>query len=281
MATGDWYLGPAGDLRVLECPEVNLNITDVRYGGVHQGLSGARTIDLTGVKMQIDLQLNYLSETQHLWLRAMHTRHIPGPVYLVNPLERNLMSKESAMSRVVYFDGNGVYSNTSAYPHNWEWEASYPTGVPGTRAVKRTGIPASSVKWQIDAGRKIPVTAGAAYDWSAYLKSDSAKTITFGIDWYDKAGVFLSASTSAKSVTTSWTRFDMSATAPANAALAVPTWTSTTNVSFTSTALQFEAGSTPTSWTLGGGSMAVMIDQMPTNSPRYPLRNSNITLLEA
>lgn len=278
---GEWYLGPAGDLRQLEVPETGLSVSEIRYGGVHQGLSGARTVDTTGIKMDINLNLNYLDETQHMWLRSMFTRHIPGPVYLVNPLEKNMMSKESAMSRVVFFDGSGVYSSTSAYQHAWEWEASYPTGVPGTRAVKRTGLPATSVKWQIDAGFKLPVTVGVTYCWSAYMKAVSSKTITFGIDWYDKTGAFISTSSSAESVTTSWARYDMSATAPTNAALAVPTWTSTTNVSFTSTALQFEVGATPTSWSLGGGTMPVMIDQMPAVSPRYPLRNVSLTLLEA
>lgn len=277
----DWYLGPAGDLRALVCPDRNVNVSEVRYGGVHQGLSGARTVDVTGVKMQIDLTLPYMTETDYLWLEAMHLRHIPGPLFMLNPLKRNLLSKEASMSRTSYFQGPGIYSPTASYSHNWEWETSFPSGVPGVRSVKRTGLPASSVTFNIDDGYKIPVTTGVTYDFSAYMKADSSKTVAFGIGWFDKDYGFLSLASSNKSVTTSWTRFDYSDTAPASAALAMPFWMSTTNVSFTSTAVQFEVGSSPTDWQLGGGSMVVMIDQMPTTSPRYPVRNSTLTLLEA
>lgn len=282
---GEWYLGPAGDLRQLEVPETGLNISDIRYGGVHQGLSGARTVDVTGVKMQISLDLNYLDETQYLWLEAMHTRHIPGPVYLINPMKRNMMSKEASMCKTAYWPDFGVYSITTGYTHNWEWEASYPTGVPGVRSVKRTAMPATGVNYAWDTEYCIPVTVGTTYDFSCYLKSDSAKTMTMGIAWYDKNMGTLSQSTASKSLTTSWTRFDISAAAPANAALAIPYMISTSagnpTVSWTSTAAQFEVGSTPTTWQMGGGSMVVMIDQMPAISPRYPLRNVSLNLLEA
>jgi hypothetical protein len=36
-----------------------------------------------------------------------------------------------------------------------------------------------------------------------------------------------------------------------------------------------------TSWDLGGGAPAVLIDQLPSTSPRYPLMDCTITLLEA
>lgn len=279
---GEWYLGPAGDLRALECPERDVSVSEVRFGGVHQGLSGARTVDVTGLKMQINLALNYLDETQYLWLEAIHLRHIPGPVYVINPLKRNLLSKESSMSRTSYFQGNGIYASATGYSHNWEWEYNWPTAAgPGTRVVKRTGLLASSVVYQLDVSPKIPVTVGSSYTFSSYMKGDSSKTVVFGISWYQKDGTFISTSTSSKSVTTSWARHQMTATAPANAALAVPRWESTTNVSFSSTAVQFEQASSATDWQLGGGSMRVMIDQMPTTSPRFPLRNCSLTLLEA
>lgn len=278
---GEWYLGPPGDLRALVCPERNVNLSEVRYGGVHQGLSGARTVDVTGVKLQMDFAFPYMEEADYLWLRAMHVRHIPGPLFAINPMERNLLSKEAAMCRASFFQGPGIYSPTASYSHNWSWEASYPSGVPGTRAVKRTGLPATSVTFNFDDGYKIPVTVGTTYVFSAYMKADSAKTVPFGIGWFDKDYNFLSLASTGQSVTTSWTRFSYSATAPASAALAMPFWTSSTNVSFTSTAAQFEVGSSPTTWTLGGGASVVMIDQMPTTSPRYPMRNANLTLLEA
>lgn len=278
---GEWFLGPAGDLRALVCPERNVNVSEIRYGGVHQGLSGARTVDVTGVKLQVDLTLPYVDETEYLWLEAMHIRHIPGPLFMINPLKRNLLSKEASMSRTSLFQGPGIFSPTAGFTHNWEWEYSFPSGPPGVRSVKRTGLPGTSVTFNIDDGYKIPVTVGTTYDFSAYMKADSSKTVAFGIGWFDRNYGFLSLASSNRSVTTSWTRFDYSATAPASAALAMPFWTSTTNVSFTSTAVQFEVGSAPTTWQIGGGAMPVVIDQMPTTSPRFPMRDCNLTLLEA
>lgn len=275
---GEWYLGPAGDLRALVCPDNGVNVSDVRYGGVHQGLSGARTVDVVGVKMQIDMNIRYLTETDYLWLEAMHLRHIPGPVYLVNPLKRNLLSKESSMARDTAMPTNGVY--TSGF-YAWDWETSYPSGVIGTRAVRRSAMLAVSTLFSLDVTGKVPVTAGSQYVFSSYMKSASAKTVVFGITWYDVNGAALSATTSSKSITTSWARQSVSGTAPAGAVLAVPSWESTTTTTFTAASAQFEAGSTATAWQIGGGSMRVMIDQLPTQSPRYPLRNVSLSLLEA
>lgn len=275
---GEWYLGPAGDLRALVCPERDVNVSEVRYGGVHQGLSGARTVDVTGVKFQVDFNFSYLTQADYLWLEALHLRHIPGPLYMINPLKKNLLTKESSMCRSAYARLNGIYS--ADYNNAWQWENSFPSGPPGVRSVKRIAVPASTVTLRFDDGYKTPVTVGTTYDFSAYMKSDSAKTVGFGIAWYDKNHAFLSQASSNKSVTTSWARYDYSATAPASAALAVPYWTSTTNVSFTSTAAQFEVGSSPTSWEFGGGAMCVVVDQMPATSPRFPMRNASLTLLE-
>lgn len=276
---GSWYLGPTGDLRELECPEADVNVTDVRYGGVHQALSGARVIDVTGVKMQVDLNMTYLSEAQYTWLEALHTRHIPGPLFLVNPLKRNMLSKQASMSATADFPGMGVYKTGVA---NWAWVMDFPSAAgPGVRSVERTGLPASSVTFNLDSQRKIPVTAALSYTFSAWMRGTSSKTITFGITWYDITGAVLSSSTAAKSVTTSWARHTHTATAPAGAVLAMPTWNSTTNVSFRSTAVQFEQASAATDWQIGGAVLTVAVDQMTTVSHRFPFWNCAIVLLEA
>lgn len=275
---GEWYLGPAGDLRALVCPDDGVNVSDIRYGGVHQGLSGARTVDVIGIKMQIDMNIRYLTDTDYHWLEAMHKRHIPGPLYLINPLKRNLLSNESSMARDTSFPGNGAYTSGTGV---WEWESSYPSGVVGTRSVRRFGLLPLSTLYSLDSKNKIPVTAGTSYVFSSYMKAASSKTVVFGITWYDVTGAVVSSSTSSKSITTSWVSQNIAATAPVGAVLAVPSWESTTTTAFTTASAQFEVGSSPTAWQLGGGSMRVSIDQMPTLSPRYPMRNISISLLEA
>src|SRR5687768_3365132 len=95
---GEWYLGPAGDLRALECPERDVNVSDVRYGGVDQGLSAAPMVDVTGGEMQIDMTRADLDEFDFPWFAGMPVRHTPCPVSLITPPTTNLTSAEASMS---------------------------------------------------------------------------------------------------------------------------------------------------------------------------------------
>jgi len=272
-----WLLGPPGDLRELVTPETGINITEVRYGGVHQGLNGARTMDVTGVKTNIDLTMDYLDEADYRWLQALHTRHIPGPHRLINPLRKNKLSiyaascnMEPMQNRALYFDAGTA-----------DWVADWPTAAgPGWQSVRwynRVGT--STARW--DADKKFTCTPGEAITASVYLKGNSSFTMTTAIDWYDKYNVYLSSTSGSAAVTNTWTRFSLTGTPPAGAYLGFFAMYSASTVETRIAAAQVELGSSATAWDQGGGDLMVLIDQMPATSPRYPLMNATLGLLEA
>lgn len=276
MAT-TWYLGPPGDLRALHCPERNIDITEVRFGGLHQSLGGGRTMDVTGIKAQYTFNWEYLESTDYKWLRALHTRLIRGPHRLIDPLKVNRLSIGA--------------SNSDITPHRWpyfvqsagvlEYVADYPTAILGQRAVRWTSRTASSVL-ALDATKMTDVFPLETVTVSAYLKGESAVSVDMYIAWYDKDGVFLSNSTVTNhSVTTSWARYSATKTAPANAVLGVMSITSTATTAIRIAGAQFETGSSVTDWEEGGANPMVLIDQLPTVTPRYPVYNCTMTLLEA
>jgi hypothetical protein len=276
MAT--WYLGPLGNLRELECPEVNMTITDVRYGGVHQGLSGARTMDVTGIKQDLNLTFEFLEEDDYRWLQALHTRQIPGPHRLINPLRKNRMTVPGAKCDATSSIRPGVRFSAG----EWDWQNDWPTAAGyGWRSLRWFSRTASSIMvW--DAEQHNPIFPLEQLTGSAYIKGDSSVTATFRLDYYDKDNVFLSSSTTENAaVTTSWARYSITRTAPVNACAARLVLSAVATTTMRVAAAQLEPGASATAWDQGGGSLLVLVDQMPTTSPRFPLVNCSISLLEA
>lgn len=276
MAT-TWYLGPAGDLRALECPERDIDITEVRFGGVHQSLGGARIMDVTGIKKQYQFNWTYLDQDDYSWFRALHTRLIPGPHRLVDPLMKNRLSLGVS-------DGNLV-------PHKYQYytasaglltnQLDYPTGILGQRCVRWSDRTASSTL-RLDLTKGTDVFPLETVTHSSYLKGGSAVSVDVFIAWYDKNFSFLSnSSVTTHSVTTSWARYSVSKTAPANAVIGVVTFQATATTIINIAAPQLESGGSVTTWEQGGANPLVLIDQLPTISPRYPVSNVTMTLLEA
>jgi hypothetical protein len=62
------------------------------------------------------------------------------------------------------------------------------------------------------------VTAGVVYAFAPYLKSASGSTaVTLMIEWFDEDSIGIDSDTSAKTITTSWAEYLLSATAPVGA----------------------------------------------------------------
>lgn len=276
MAT-TWYLGPPGDLRALVCPERDVDVSEVRFGGVHQSLGGARTMDVTGIKTQYTFNWTYLDQEEYSWIRALHTRLIAGPHRLIDPLKKNRLSVGAS-------DGNIM-------PHKWQFftesaglltnQPDYPTGVTGQRCVRWSDRTASSTL-SVDLRKGTDVFPLETITVSMYLKGASAVSVDMYVLWYDKAGSFLSSSTvTTHSVTTSWARYSTSKTAPTDAVVGVLTIAATATTIINLAAPQFETGSSVTAWEQGGANPLVLIDQLSTISPRYPLSNCAMVLLES
>jgi hypothetical protein len=276
---GEWYIGPAGDLKLLVCPEINLSVSDVRYGGVHQAISGARIMDVTGTKQDISLAFTFLDEADYRWLQALQTRHIPGPHRLINPLRKNRLTVQAASLNPQASNRPGVKLSAGA----WTWVNDWPSAAGyGMRSVSWSGRTASSTL-KLDAVQGTAIFPLEQITGSVYIKGDSAiASGSLTIDYYDRYGVFLSSATpQAASVTTSWARYTITRTAPVNAATAVLGVTATATTTMRVAAAQLEAGSSASAWDQGGGAPLVLVDQLPSTSPRFPLMNCSVTLLEA
>lgn len=272
-----WLLGPLGDLRELVTPETGINITEVRYGGVHQGLNGGRTVDVTGIKTEIVLVFEYLEESDYRWLQALHTRHIGGQVRLHNPLRKNRMTMTAASCNPTPARYPGLNFNGGDY----QWVNDWPTAAGyGDRSLRWYNRPGGSVA-QFDGTKTISVTPLETITASVYMKAAVGFDVTMTIDWYDRNLVAVSSPTSVASVTTSWARYSFTATAPVGAAVGRFKLSSASTNELTMAASQWESGATATAWDQGGGELRIMVDQMPANSPRFPLMNCSVTLLEA
>lgn len=275
---GEWYIGPAGDLKQLVCPEVNLAVNDVRFGGVHQALSGARTMDVTGIRQEITLQFTYLDESDYRWLQALQTRHIPGPHRLINPLRKNRLTTQAASLNPTASIRPGVKLSAGT----WGWVNDWPTAAGyGSRATEWSGRTASSTL-KFDSVQGTTLFPLEQFTGSVYIKGSSSISASLTVDYYDRYGTFLSSATpESASVTTSWARYTITRTAPSNAATAVLGVTAVATTTMRLAAAQLETGSSASAWDQGGGAPLVLVDQLPSTSPRFPLMNCSITLLEA
>ena len=274
-----WYLGPAGSLQALTCPDKGVKLNTIRYGGVHRALSGAATVDITGFKDEFEFEWSYATEEEVRALRAMHTRIVPGPFWLINPLRKNRLSLRASqlfyLARsfpgVWVFDGAGI-----EYAHDWPEDAGL-----GGRCVRWHSKPSSPTVLTFDYAKWVPVLPGEELTVSVYMKGSGSHVPQ--ITWMDKTGTPVgSPVVGTGTVSSSWARHELTATAPAGAALMrfdVLSQSSTADVYVA--APQIEANSEATYWEPGGGSVWVHLDQLDTSSPRFPLFDVSMTLLEA
>jgi hypothetical protein len=287
MADPIWYLGPDWDLQPLVCPERDFDMTPVRYGGMFQGLSGARTVSNTGHKYQYTMDLNYLTPEEYGRLEALFFRRIPGPYRLISPMKKNRLSPDASIFKTMgavhlAHTGFSVYTGTTKVSNDWPTEA-------GTEGGK-------SLAWFISLGfgnygrfdslYRTPVTPGQPVTMSMWAKCAVAGTLEFRFDWFNKSGTQVgNTTTGSVSVTSAWGRKIYTATPPADvytARVAVlhPSESMVGSELFLAAA-QVEIGASATPWSPGGGAPRVVLDQMPVKSPRFPYTTATINILEA
>jgi hypothetical protein len=278
-----WYLGPLGDLRPLTCPQPGLSINPVRYGGVHQGLTGARTMDVTGLRDDYSFDYTYMDETEWMWLDALHSRHVRGPYRLINPLKKNRLTPRATSMETSRF--TTARDGVLCPAQEWEYSTDFPANepIPG-RSLKLINWDAGYGYATFDQAKPIPRMTGETLTASAWLRAETTFAgASFHSLWYDKNGVEVRNGVSTlPTLTSDWTRWTITPTIPANAA------SYTFRVEFGDTpgivylaAPQVEVGTESTPWQTGGGAPEVLIDQLTTSSPRFPLRDATLTLLEA
>jgi hypothetical protein len=235
-------------------------------------------MDVTGVKQDIALTFNFLDEADYRWLQALQTRHIPGPHRLISPLRKNRLTTQAASVNPTASIRPGVKLSAGA----WAWVNDWPSAAGyGVRSIEWSSRTASSTL-KFDSVQGVPLFPLEQFTGSVYIKGSSSISASLTVDYYDRYGVFLSSATpESASVTTSWARYTITRTAPTNAATAVLGVTAVATTTMRLAAAQLESGSSASAWDQGGGAPLVLVDQLPSVSPRFPLMNATITLLEA
>lgn len=281
MSDPIWYLGPDWDLRALVCPEPGIDVSPERYGGIFQGLSGARSMDFTGTRMRYDLTIQWLDPTEFVWLETLYTRVIPGPFRLLDPFKKNRLTAGASTARFSGEASQGVTLSQGVGSMVYDWPSA--AGSFGATAGKWTNRSGTNVYARFDHGNRTVVFPGETITASVYLKASVGLNTNLIIDWYDKNQVQLAGTvTSSVAVTTSWNRRSVTTVVPAGACTArfvLQPLTTSPDVLFT--AAQFEQGSSATSWEIGGGGPRVLFDTMGVTTPRFPYKHTQISLLEA
>lgn len=276
-----WYLGPTGNLRALTCPEINVGLSVVRFGGSHQGLSGSSTMDITGHRQAFDFAYNYIEESEYRWLEAMHLRLVNGPFRVINPLKRNRLTPEASFAKLGGGTAQGMTITLGIGSREWYWPSSDIPFLNGmsTRWFSRT----NTGVWRMDEKKKTTVIAGEDITGSVWMKTPlNPITAYLLFDWYDQDGVQTSSTQVACNLTNTWTRFSITRTVPAGIGRAVfAGFTTNTSESIDIAAAQLETGTVATEWQIGGGAPVVNIDQLTNNSPYFPMTNCTLRLLES
>jgi hypothetical protein len=267
----DWYLGPLGELRALPVPEPGMEIIQVRYGGTHQGLSGARVQDTTGRRVEYNLEFEYLNRAEYFWIDAMFTGHVPGPYRLLDPLKKNRLSPPSThLGRGIGMEDVLTYSRS--YPPQ--------VGIPG-RSYVLSGWESSTYTITFEPGKATVVLPNETITASIYLRANTTHGATLQMQMLDADLVVLDTQSVPASLTADWARFSITRTVPTGcAAIRFRVMLGSANTAVYMAAPQVEAGSVATAWETGGGAPVVVIDQMPASSPIFPLRNCSLKLLE-
>lgn len=281
MDAATWYLGPAGNLRKLFCPERDISMNLVRYGGVHQGLSGARTMDVTGHKYEFGFRWNYMTYADWVWLEALHTRYYPGPFWLISPMKNNLLSRESAALQLSTNTTHGVETTFGSVTGNLDW----PTGVGLQAASFNIAAAGSGATMTLDEGLGFPAIAGETYNVNLYVKNTivagTTGTNTFAINWLDSAGAVIGTPTQVTlGQSSSWNQRSLSSVPPAGAVTGFVKILINTGATYRFAAPMVNIGASALPWEIGGAASLVVVDQLGTSSPRFPLTDCSLTLLE-
>src|SRR5690606_5558020 len=279
-----WYLGPLGKLRGLVCPEPGMTDTSTRYGGVHQGLTGARTMDITGHRREFEFQFTYLEKAEFEWLNALHTRMVPGPLYLLDPRYRNRLSPQATSLRSTYNAANlGLQVSVGVAR---DLTRDFPDDIPyGTHSLAVTSFNADH-SITTDAGALTPVRDGETITGSWYARAtgeDASQVFSLSFDFYN-ADREPQGSSEPHEFTagTSWDRFPHTVTVPAGVSAVVMRLTfGTYSTAIRLAAPMIEEGGNATKWEQGKAVAMVLVDQLQTSSPLFPLTDCSLTLLEA
>lgn len=284
---------PRGDVEKPYSRQVFVFETGGGQNAVSILASGARAYQMHWNALHLD-NFNLLAQ---YWSGGMGV----GPWVLIDPSVPNLLLPNQSSASAAFGDTTGFKTVGGA--------AADGTILSNTSAtfIHRTGSQ-RSIRWQFTVGAAttpqltfnppyrnwfgIPVVVGLPYAFSLWARPDgtvdSSITMAAKIQWMDSAGATLSTSTGGDIVVgAAMTKLSVTATAPANAAYAMPYLNSTgstitTGASIYADEFLFEQDSAFNSWAPGTGCRAVEIIAFPDTVPfeTRMRRAIDVTILE-
>jgi hypothetical protein len=238
-------------------------------------------MDVTGHRTDYQFEFTWMESEEFEWIEALHSRLVPGPHYLLNPLKRNRLSLESSRMTVVRSSRRSGVLSPVQFTMDRDWPAQVP--IRG-RSVKVSGL--TDVGWmEFDMARPIPLLTNEKIVPSVWVKSNTDQQIRLRLAWWDADSVYSGTDiwVNIAVPANKWYRIWMTdvivpdGVAACTMSVFIYDKTSTVKVC----APQLETGDAPTPWQLGGAASKVLIDQLQATSPRYPYMNGTLTLLEA
>jgi hypothetical protein len=286
------YLGPVGNLIAL--PSIGRGISAPLSvpSAVHQIAGrGGRVVDrFPGAASRVYALTVQGGSAEANTLEALYLgAYGPGPYVLNEPWRKNLLSANQSSGTDVLADTTGFVAITGTLT------SSTAQSVLGPRSLAWAVTAANQRIMQGDLAnttnatplRDTPVLPSIAYTGQAWGRlSASTGTTRLDIYWFTSAGVFISASTgTAVAMSNSaFGSFTVTATSPANAALARLSVINTVMGAAQTIYLdkwQFESGSTATAWFLGTGIPRVSFtDDLGEVYPVWPYTDLTFTLTE-
>lgn len=276
------YLGPLGGMVKIRPPLQGVGTTVKRYGGSHQAITGATTVDITGYRARYPMKWRWLSQAEMEWFEAIHLRHIPGPLRLLLGYKRNRLSRSAGSLGFGARDMAGVTLTAGSAGRSPLW----PTDAPPAGAGLSWSSWAVGNSVQLDRTYPVPVLAGETITASIYVRASAADAVRLDLDHYGATGYAGATTGTAVTLTANtWQRLTLTVTPAADVWAVSPTVTVTgqvaTNDTLVIAAAQVEAAAMASAWSLGGGAPAVSVDQMPTEAPRSGYTHPELILVEA
>lgn len=280
MATTDttWFLGPPGGLVAIPDPEVGgVSRSRARVQSSSSGASGARTVNLHGIKRAWSLRIEGLPIDAAALLNEFNSGVVAGPLRLVDPMSVNLLPDRvaSTYSAPGFQNPFELLSGTLTPLVPAASDATFPLS-PRHRTVA-SFVNSSGGLTQVQGKIWSALIPGAAYTLSAYIKPSAACTLyLYG---KDSSGSTSTLNSVAVGTTGSWNRYSLTYTqsgsiVEARMGISVPA-----GATVLLAAPQLERG-TISPWQPGDGVPFVDIDSLTEDVPFYPYSDCSLSLIE-
>lgn len=268
MHRAAFYLGPAGDLRPLPSPDNGVERPVSRFGGTHEALSGARTMDTTGHRATYTLDIPAVTPELGAFLDGLYYGTVAGPLYLLDPLSPNLLPRMQA--QLAPFQAGLVVTSGGLA----RVDETAPARVPVAALEWSAYTPPATLRfaWR-------PVLPGEDITVSVLARAVTSGTVATVLTIEDRQGHTAMAEAEA-TVTDQWQRCHVTTTLDRDARRVQVSVSARSGAAVRVAAAQLEYAGTPTEWNPNAGCVPVVIDQIDRDSPQYPYTDTTVTLLE-